>query len=121
MEQKEPTPAQVAARFKPGQSGNPSGRPKGLADLRAQCRELTPLVLKKLKRVLRHADSHAALVAAAKLVLAYGYGAPENKPVTEIEVDGEVVGKWDPRSGKELLSEIRKLRRASEPTSDAEH
>ena len=54
--------------FRPGQSGNPSGRPKGLAALEAQIRELHgPLALEVIERL--RGLALAGNVVAAKLYL----------------------------------------------------
>jgi hypothetical protein len=58
------------SRFQPGQSGNPSGRPKETADLRARFRALTPKAIAVLEAVL-DADNIALKdkVSVARLVV----------------------------------------------------
>lgn len=65
-------PNQIASRFRPGQSGNPSGRPKGIG---AQAREHTADALRVLVDGLGDEDPRVR-VAAAKEILDRGYGKP---------------------------------------------
>jgi hypothetical protein len=59
--------------WKAGQSGNPSGKPKMNVELRQACRDMTAEVLEALRGRLHTAKD---AVAAANLILAYGYGRP---------------------------------------------
>lgn len=89
----------IATRFKPGISPNPAGRPKTLAELRKRIQQEGPgLVDELIAIVFERPDwvpddqgrmhmtgpSHAERIAAAKVLLAYGYGNPQNK----VEVTG---------------------------------
>jgi hypothetical protein len=58
--------------WRAGQSGNPGGRPKGLAAL---CREHTPEAVETLVRALRSDDERVA-VTAASVLLDRGWGKP---------------------------------------------
>lgn len=71
-------PPASKGRWGPGQSGNPSGRPAGLADVRAAARAYTQEALDTLASVIRDAGaSPAARVAAATALLDRGWGRPE--------------------------------------------
>lgn len=71
--------------FKPGQSGNPGGRPKIVGDLRELARVHTHEALATLVRVAQDRKAPpAAQVAAAEALLNRGYG----KPVQAVEASG---------------------------------
>ena len=84
---KDPTRSQ----FKPGQSGNPHGRPKVLADVRGLARTYTADAVAALVRIVRDPKApQAAQVAAAQAILDRGWGkavqpsellGPDGKPV----------------------------------------
>jgi hypothetical protein len=58
--------------FKPGQSGNPGGRPKGIA---AKAREHTDRAVEVLVEGMED-DDHKVRIAAAREVLDRGWGKP---------------------------------------------
>lgn len=62
--------------WKKGQTGNPGGRPKGISEFRAMCREYTADSVRALADALRGADR----VAAARVLLSYGWGPPQADP-----------------------------------------
>lgn len=62
-------------KFKPGQSGNPGGRPKAIAEVQKLARECTPEAFETLRTVMRNKKaSDAARVAAADKILDRGWG-----------------------------------------------
>jgi hypothetical protein len=64
-------------RFTKGKSGNPGGRPKEIADLKALARVHTELALKVLVDIIKDKQrSGNARVAAAREILDRGYGKP---------------------------------------------
>ena len=66
--------------FRKGQSGNPGGRPKILADVRELARAHTDTALNALVEIVENKKSPpAARVAAANSLLDRGYGKPEAK------------------------------------------
>lgn len=72
--------------FQKGQSGNPTGLPKGFGELREAARKLTPLALATLERIASDvAAPEAAQVSAAQALLDRGWG----KPTQPIDGDGE--------------------------------
>lgn len=64
--------------FKPGQSGNPSGRPADYGQFRELCRSKSPAAVAALEAALSAGD--ASSVAAARVLLEYGYGRPASAP-----------------------------------------
>lgn len=72
-------------RWKDGESGNPGGRPKQYAELKALCRQYTEEAVNALVDVLRTGAPRERVIAANAL-LDRGYGKPEQS----IDVSGEV-------------------------------
>lgn len=62
-------------QFKPGQSGNPGGKPAWLKKVRQSLQGLTPLARKTLRDVMK-AGADKDRVAAAKTVLEYTVPKP---------------------------------------------
>lgn len=73
--------------FRPGQSGNPGGRPKAEISLRDLAREHTQDAVATLVAIMKdNAAVSAARVSAAQALLDRGYG----KPKQEIEASGSI-------------------------------
>jgi len=66
------TPEMEASKWKPGQSGNPSGRPKGIAALARQHKDKA---LEVLVAGMEDTDPKVR-ITAAKEILDRGYGKP---------------------------------------------
>lgn len=61
--------------FRPGQSGNPSGRPKVVGEVRDLARQHCPEAIQTLVTIMSSAKAQdGARVAAAKEILDRGYG-----------------------------------------------
>jgi uncharacterized protein DUF5681 len=72
--------------WKPGQSGNPSGRPKINPELRDLARRHTKIALTALVEIARDAKAPpAARVAAANALLDRGYGRPMQAVDLEVQ------------------------------------
>jgi len=73
-----------SALWKPGQSGNPRGRPKASDDLPALAREHTAEAVRRLVQIMRAEDDDRALRAIQQL-LDRGWGRPITPIVDETE------------------------------------
>ena len=62
--------------FEKGQSGNPGGRPADYGHFRELCRSKSPQAVAALELALANGDS--ASVAAARVLLEYGWGKPQS-------------------------------------------
>jgi hypothetical protein len=67
----------TSTSFRPGQSGNPSGRPKVVADVQNAAREHSADAIKTLSDIMNNPKAPAAArIAAASALLDRGYGKP---------------------------------------------
>ena len=64
--------------FVKGVSGNPSGRPADYGAFREMCRAKSPQAVAALEDALANGD--ASSVAAARVLLEYGWGKPASAP-----------------------------------------
>jgi hypothetical protein len=62
--------------WKPGQSGNPGGRPRELADVKALAREHTTEAIATLVDLMRTGKTDSARAAAASELLSRAWGKP---------------------------------------------
>ena len=90
------------AQFQPGQSGNPGGRPKGEAKVRAAAREHTDTALGVLVSAMADEDVRVR-IKAAEVILDRGWGKPAQPhsgdpdlPPVQIEAIQRVI--VDPRN-----------------------
>ncbi len=67
----------VSGRFKPGQSGNPGGRPKTLARVQDLARQYTETSIKVLGEIMEdESERGATRIAAIQVLLDRGWGKP---------------------------------------------
>lgn len=70
-------------RFKPGQSGNPGGLPKGVGEVKKLARQWAPQAIETLATIMQDSGATpSARVAAATTLLDRGFG----KPLQQVEV-----------------------------------
>jgi hypothetical protein len=99
--------------FKPGQSGNPGGKPKlpppvrqALADAKALARPLAPEAIQTLSDVMTNAKAPpAARVGAAIAILDRGYG----KPAQAVEAKLTIVDRMTDAEQRTLLEALDAL------------
>jgi hypothetical protein len=86
--------------WKPGQSGNPSGRPRSLREVRDICREACPDGARALAEIIRDRDENGKLretdgrvvAVVVQTLFTWGYGKPpdydprEDKPPVTINL-----------------------------------
>ncbi len=103
----------IGRPFKKGQSGNPGGRPKVVAEIRQLARERGPEAIAALVKVMTKGKSEAARVAAANALLDRGWGRP--KQSDEAEITHRYVVELPPVLNK--AEWLEKYGRISEPTA----
>jgi len=102
--------------FKPGVSGNPSGRPKRpqtietrkiTTDVKAAARELTPEAMDTLKEAMADPKAPwAAKIAAAIAVLDRGWG----KPTQAVDANVSVLDRMTDDKKRALLAALKALK-----------
>jgi hypothetical protein len=85
-------------QFKKGESGNPGGRPKVIAELRALARAHAPEAIKELARLAIKAKSETARVAAIRELLDRGYGKAQQMAENEDDLSN--------KTAEELRTEV---------------
>jgi hypothetical protein len=104
--------------WKTGQSGNPNGRQRPSHDVIALARDLTPIAINVLSRIMQNPNEPAgARVSAASIILDRGWGKPlqtlatpdGNSPISLHLLATQFVG-------KQLLAE-----RADQPPPTIQH
>lgn len=93
-------------RFAPGVSGNPEGRPGGYAEFRELCRSKSPAAVTALEDAL--GDGGPSAVAAARVLLEYGWGKPAAAP-EDLEAVREGAGVALSQLTREDLLKVAKL------------
>src|SRR3954468_2798965 len=77
----------LAGKFLPGVSGNPSGRPAIVSEIQALARSHTASAINTLVEIMQSASTAAsARVAAAVALLDRGYGRPTSAVIVETVV-----------------------------------
>lgn len=94
--------------FKPGQSGNPGGRPKTLQEVKDAFRLHTVTALNTLVSIVEHSEKDSDRVRAAECILNRAWGTPEQS----VAVSGSMASmaidtsKLDTKSQDALLNAV---------------
>jgi hypothetical protein len=80
--------------FQKGKSGNPSGRPKELGEVKELARKHTEIAVQALADICQFGEKEAARVAAAEALLNRAWGRPEQA----VELSG--------KDGSDLIPQI---------------
>ena len=98
-------------RWLPGSSPNPGGRPAGMIEVRDLARHHTAMCIAQLARLVEHAKSDQAKIAAATELLSRGWGRP-TQPIAgdddmpPIGIDGTAVATLSPEERAALVASI---------------
>jgi len=100
--------------WKKGQSGNPGGRPKEVAEVRELARQYTEQSIQTLVTLMQSAGSERTRLAAASELLDRGYGRPPQAidlggPIQIVNYDSERLSKLTNDDLKKLDELTRKL------------
>ncbi|MFT3842129.1 MAG: hypothetical protein QM723_34380 [Myxococcaceae bacterium] len=102
--------------FKPGQVANPGGRPKGIKELRAKCREVTQEVVEFWVATMNNLKAKGAdRLRASENIMAYGWG----RPLQKIEVDDERPQSTNARDL--LIARLEALSKAAPAEAEEQH
>src|SRR6476620_4079056 len=103
----------IGKPFKKGQSGNPGGRPKIVAEVKELAREHTAQAIQTLVSIMTNPKSApAARVSAANALLDRSYGKPPQHhhitgDVVRLSVVRETVAEWVAQCGGRLRMDNR--------------
>lgn len=101
-------------KFEKGQSGNPGGRPKEVAEVRELARTYTPQALETLKEIMSDKNAPpAARVSAANAILDRAYGRPSQEVALNASGDVSLSTLLDEAMKKR--SELEEIARSQNP------
>ena len=97
--------------FRPGQSGNPSGRGGEYHEIQRICRAASPAAARRMVELMQSADERIALMAAEK-VLERGWGKPREARDADIP-DAETVARRE--ASRAAVVELLQMMAVPEP------
>jgi hypothetical protein len=104
------------SKFQPGQSGNPGGRPKVLAEVKQLAREYTAEAISALADIVKDKKAPpAARVGAAQVILDRGYG----KPTQYVEASVSVLDNLSLEQQRALLAALDAIEGAADGAAQA--
>ena len=113
----------IGRPFQKGQSGNPGGRPKEIAEVKELARQHTPAAIEVLASIMHNTKaSDAARVSAANALLDRGYGKPQQQIpgegalyVARLPEPARSVEEWEQQYVKPML-EAKGIVQVDSPT-----
>jgi len=90
-------------RWAAGQSGNPGGRPAGLAEVKELARKHTAEGIERSATEMKQGDTSNARIAAANATLGRGWGKPTHPVAGDAE---EVPNRRLAKSGARMRAEL---------------
>ena len=104
------------AKFIKGQSGNPGGPPKELAEVQAIARQHSPAAISTLAQIMEDKKAPpAARIAAAQAILDRSYGRPPQAVKLSGDEEGSPI-QLKHAATEELLEELARVRKRMEET-----
>ncbi|HLK93934.1 MAG TPA: hypothetical protein VKZ18_28840 [Polyangia bacterium] len=100
--------------FRPGQSGNPGGRSKAIAEVEKLALKRSPQAIEELMRIAK--GRGLAAVRAAETVLAYGVGRPQHQVAITAKGGGPMNGAFVGAARAMLEAAIEQAEAASTVT-----
>jgi len=102
-----------SSAWKPGQSGNPSGRPKEVGEIRELARQHTAASIRVLAAGLKDENGRTR-IAAAEVLLDRGWG----KATQHIEANINVIDQLSVEDKRALLEALAALPGSEEPADE---
>lgn len=96
----------VETQFKPGQSGNPGGRPKD--SIKSLARERSEDAFNRITHLMEKSRSERIQLMAAEIILAYAWGKPAQEIAVNTDPLHDIAGQL--KRARDLRLEMAELR-----------